>query len=108
MIVREIDGQEPPLGIERLLAGPVSVAEALRRARSASPQELADHRARAKRERAELRAATAHVPLTLDALLDKMGWSNEYAEHLVQPYCECEDGVEGWERCPHAQDLGLY
>lgn len=98
---------EMPLSVERLFASPVSLAEALRRARTATPQELAANRARLKQERAVLRATTAHVPLTLDALLDKMGWSDEYAEHLVQPYCDCEDGMEGWERCQHAQDLGL-
>lgn len=53
------------------------------------------------------RAAAPQVPLTLDALINKMGWTRGYAEHLVQPYCECWDGMDGWEYCQHARDLGL-
>jgi len=57
--------------------------------------------------RAGERAATATVPATVAALIAKMGWCREYAEHLVQPYCECGDDIDGWSYCEHAQDLGL-
>lgn len=59
------------------------------------------------RERAEQRAATTTTPLTVDGLLTKMDWSREYAEHLVQPYCECGNDMDGWSYCQHAKDLGL-
>lgn len=63
------------------------------------------------REAAERRAAertSAHrMPLDLDALLDKLDWSPEYATHLVQPYCTCGDSSDGWDYCQHARDEGL-
>lgn len=86
----------------------------LDRALNATPEERAawareaDRReAEAAQLRAEERATTASAPLTLDALLVKMGWSREYAEHLVQPYCTCGDDIDGWSYCEHARDLGL-
>ena len=83
------------------------VADSIRRWMDATPQERAAWAAEAEQARVRERAAADHVPLTLDALLDKMGWSEEYAEHLVQPYCECGDGMDGWDRCQHARDLGF-
>lgn len=83
------------------------VAASIRRWMDATPQERAAWAAEAEQVRVRERAAAEHVPLTLDALLDKMGWSEEYAKHLVQPYCECWDGMDGWEYCQHARDLGL-
>lgn len=87
---------------------------ALDRALNATPEQRAEWaRERERREaaeaaeRAEERAAATSVPLTVDALLAKMGWSREYAEHLVQPYCECGDDIDGWSYCQHARDLGL-
>lgn len=87
---------------------------ALDRALNATPEQRARWAAEAQRrqdeeqrQRAEERAAVVPVPLTLGALLAKMGWSREYAEHLVQPYCECGDDIDGWSYCRHAEDLGL-
>jgi hypothetical protein len=57
--------------------------------------------------RAAERAAATPVPLTVDALLDKLRWSREYAEHVVQPYCDCWESYHGWEMCTHADDLGV-
>lgn len=74
---------------------------------NATPQERAAWATEAEQRRAEERAAAEPVPLTLDALLDKMGWPRAYAEHLVQPYCECGDDIDGWSYCEHARDLGL-
>ncbi len=67
-------------------------------------QEAADRQARA-----EQRESTATVPLTVDTLAERMGWTREYAEHLVQPYCDCEEESYGggWSYCQHARDLGL-
>jgi hypothetical protein len=45
--------------------------------------------------------------LTMSGLLNKLGWSEEYAEHLMQDYCTCSWGSEGWDLCQHAYDLGL-
>lgn len=64
----------------------------------------------ATQRRADERAAVTAEPLTLHALLVRVqqwGWSREFVEHLVQPYCACEDGQDGWEFCEHARDLGL-
>jgi len=47
------------------------------------------------------------VTLTLDSLLDKLGFGRDYAEHLVQPYCTCGDSADGWSTCAHVRDLGL-
>lgn len=89
-----------------------AVADYLRRQQSAE-----------KAARSDERAAAPRVPLTLDALIDAIGkrvddgcgWDllkrQQYAEHLVQPWCVCEpergDGSEGWELCPHAKDEGF-
>lgn len=91
-----------------------SLPAALDRALNATPEQRAawaregeQREAAAARERAEERAAVVPVPLTVDALLAKMGWSQEYAEHLVQPYCRCGNDIDGWSYCEHARDLGL-
>lgn len=84
------------------------------RALNASPEQRAmwareaeRREAEAARERAVERASHATRPLTIDALLAKMDWSREYAEHLAQPYCDCGDDIDGWSYCDHARDLGL-
>jgi hypothetical protein len=85
-------------------------ADTVNRWMNATPEERAGWAAKAKQRRAEERAAAIPVPLTLEALLarmERLGWSREYAEHLVQPYCECYDGRDGWEYCEHARDLGM-
>jgi hypothetical protein len=72
-----------------------------------SPDEKVARLIDAMRVREQERAAAKHVDLTLSALLDKLGFSREYAEHLVQPYCHCGDSNDGWWSCQHAQDLRL-
>lgn len=62
----------------------------------------------ARRSRANIRAASARTELTLDAVLEKLGWSREYAEHFVQPYCTCDDTYDGWMYCEHARDEGVH
>lgn len=105
--------EDDPLSVHlREMAG--RVAESMHRALNATPEqraqwaaESAEREAEARRMRAEERAARDPVPPTLDALLDRMGWSREYAEHLVQPYCDCGEDIDGWSYCEHARDLGL-
>jgi hypothetical protein len=71
------------------------------------------------------RTYTPRVPLTMDALIDAIGkrvddgcgWDllkrQQYAEHLVQPWCSCEvdggwrDEPGGWIFCQHAIDEGF-
>jgi hypothetical protein len=71
------------------------------------------------------RTSAPRVPLTMDALIgaigkrvdDGGGWDllkrQQYAEHLVQPWCSCEvdngwrDDAGGWELCRHAVDEGF-
>lgn len=85
---------------------PAMNATPLQRAQWAA--EAARHAATAAEERAAVRASTEVVPLTLETLMESRGWDRKYAEHLVQPYCECEPDREGgWEFCQHARDLGL-
>lgn len=66
----------------------------------------AETAAKQRAERQQQRDAAAPTDLTLEALLDKLGFSPEYAEHLMQPYCHCGDGHDGWDYCAHARDLG--
>lgn len=87
---------------------------AMERMLNATPEQRAEwrrqaelHEAEEARQRAEERAAVVPAPLSMGALLAKMGWSREYAEHLVQPYCECRDDIDGWSYCQHAEDLGF-
>ena len=102
-------GVTMPFSAEQLVEGEAARA-AFGRWMTATPQERAEWARQADQRNAEERAAAEHVPLTLDTLLarmDRWGWTREYVEHLVQPYCECEDGMDGWEYCTHARDLGL-
>jgi ferric-dicitrate binding protein FerR (iron transport regulator) len=87
-----------------------AMAAAFQRWRDATPEERAEWARQADQRAAEERATAETVPLTLGALLarvERWGWSREYMEHLVQPYCDCEDGRDGWEYCRHARDLGF-
>jgi hypothetical protein len=74
---------------------------------SATPEQRDQWAREAAERRAAERAASAPTLLSLDALLDKLGWTQEYATHLVQPYCQCYDGMDGWEYCEHARDDGV-
>lgn len=62
----------------------------------------------ARRSRADIRAGAARTELTLDAVLEKLGWSREYAKHFVQSYCTCDDTYDGWIYCEHARDEGVH
>lgn len=73
----------------------------------ATPEQRQQWKREARERRAAERAQHPPVPLTLDALLDTLGYTREYATHLVQPYCSCGDSADGWDLCPHADDLGL-
>lgn len=74
---------------------------------SATPEEYAAYGAQLRQERAAERAASERVPLTCCRLVDRLGWSMEYAEHFVQPYCTCSDSYDGWDYCAHARDEGF-
>jgi hypothetical protein len=70
----------------------------------------AEREARIRRmaeERKELREHSPRIPLDVAALEDKMGWKRGFVEHLMQPYCTCGVGYDGWDHCEHATDLGL-
>lgn len=84
-----------------------SLAAAFRDYLNATPEQRAAWAQEAAAQRATERAEATPVPLTLDTVLDKLGWSREYAAHFVQPYCTCGDSYDGWDLCVHAQDLGL-
>jgi hypothetical protein len=74
---------------------------------NATPEEHAAWARQAAEQRAAERAHAEPVEPTMDALLAKLGWGPQYARHVVQPYCRCEDDIDGWSRCLHATDLGL-
>lgn len=82
-------------------------AASFQRFMNATPEQRAEWARDAQERRRAERAAATLVPLTLDALLDKLGFDSAYAEHLVQSYCTCGDGRDGWDYCQHARDLGL-
>lgn len=92
---------------EEQLADAQRASDAIQRWFDATPAEREQWQREALERRAEERAQHEPVPLTLDALLDTLGFSVEYATHLVQRYCSCADSADGWDRCAHADDLGL-
>jgi hypothetical protein len=103
--VRRIASYQP--ASEEMLREGLAFGDAFRRFMSATPEQHEQWMREAAERRAAERAATQRAPLSLDALLDKLGWSQEYAEHVVQPYCTCGDGSDGWDYCQHARDEGL-
>lgn len=72
-----------------------------------APERRAERIEEQRQKRAAERAGSDRKPITLEALLDKLGFSREYGEHLMQPYCYCDHGHDGWDYCAHAQDEGL-
>lgn len=92
---------------DEVLAEAMKIRDAYSRWSDATPEQRAQWAEEQKQARAEERATSERKPLNLDALIDKMGWTREYAEHLVQPYCYCESGRDGWEYCSYAYDEGL-
>lgn len=103
-----IEQQEVVISVsEEMLADQVGFGAAVQHFLTATPVERAALADAARERRARERAAADRRPLTLDALLDHLGFSREYAEHLVQPYCSCGDSNDGWNYCQHARDEGL-
>jgi hypothetical protein len=96
-----------PVPHPEVLADAASIWAGWERMVSATPEQRAQWAAEQKRDRTNERAAAERKPLTLDALLDKLGFTREYAEHLVQPYCDCGDTADGWDYCQHVRDEGL-
>lgn len=94
---------------DQQLADAREMTAAVDRWMNATPEQRAEWQHQAAARRAEERADAEQMPLTFDSLLARMDWSREYAEHFVQPYCECgpHRHDDGWYRCPHAEDLGL-
>lgn len=69
-----------------------------------------------ERHRLEYRARLAEReghewarPPTVAKLVERMGWTWAYVDHLVQPYCTCGPRGDGgaWVVCAHATDLGV-
>jgi len=89
------------------LAGATAASAAFARWQAAwTPEAVAERAREEANQRAAERQAIEARELTLDRLLDKLAFSREYAEHLVQPYCRCECGHDGWQYCAHVEDLG--
>jgi hypothetical protein len=95
-----------PISAE-VLADAQEMRTALKMYMRSTPEQRAQQAAGAALTRVEERAAAERVPLTLDALLDRLGFDQAYAEHFVQPYCTCSDSDCGWDYCQHASDEGL-
>jgi hypothetical protein len=88
-------------------------------------REWMDQQVQVERDaRAVERRTIPRVALTLDTLIDAIGkrvddgagWDRrkreEYADHLVQPWCGCgaeasDDWAPGWTLCQHARDEGF-
>jgi hypothetical protein len=85
----------------------LGLGQAFERFMSATPEQRAAWAEDARAERSRERQVAERRPLTLDALLDKLGFSREYAEHIVQSYCTCGDTSDGWDYCAHAYDGGV-
>jgi hypothetical protein len=96
-----------PVSAEVLLDGRATAA-AIQGWLTATPEDRARMASDAAAARQQEREAAGPArELTLDGLLDNLGFSREYAEHLMQPYCYCGDGPDGWDYCQHTRDLGL-
>lgn len=68
-----------------------------------------ESRTRFFREDSERRTLPGR-PVTVDALLEQLGWSAAYAEHRLHPACECsDDRYDGGSvyLCSWAEDLGF-
>lgn len=90
-----------------LLAHSFGLGEAIAKWWGMSPEERLAVQERGREQRQTEREQVEPQPLTMDALLDNLGWSRAYATHVVQDYCECHDSGDGWVTCQHAEDLGI-
>jgi hypothetical protein len=63
---------------------------------------------RKERERIIAEQKANPVPLTLESLIKELGWTTEFAEHFVQPYCTCTTGGYDytWDECSHSPGGG--
>jgi hypothetical protein len=77
--------------------GIVEPTDAERAERAAAAAEWAEASAR--------RRAEPGPPLTLDALLDLLGWDAAYAAHRLHPECHCS--TTDWYLCDFAQAEGF-
>lgn len=89
------------------LAEAEGTAEAVGWAINATPDEWEQRQAEMRVARAAERAAATPQPVTLERLVDALGWNRRYVEHVVQSYCTCHDSSDGWYVCPHADDEGV-
>lgn len=92
---------------DEVLRDSLDLRSAVQEYQQATPQQREEWRREAAAARAEQRAVTVRKAVTAHRLLDKLGWTPEYAAHFVQPYCECENTRDGWEYCEHARDEGV-
>lgn len=92
---------------DELLADAEAIRDAFREWMDATPERRERWAREAAGRRATEREASTVAALSLDALLGKLNFTEQYAAHLVQPYCTCGDGLDGWDYCEHARDLGL-
>lgn len=81
--------------------------DAVSQFQKAAPAEREQWVREAAATRAAERAQHPHQALTVEVLIEKLGWTPEYASHFVQPYCDCEVGMDGWEYCQHSRDEGV-
>jgi hypothetical protein len=94
---------------QELLDDALALQESWRRWEQATPEQREQWQREAAAQRLAERERATHRALDLDSLLDACGLSREFAEHLVQPYCNCSPETDGggWYRCRHAEDLGI-
>ena len=83
------------------------LANAARFDMRATPTERATYRQHAAQLRAVERQRCDERAPTVEALGEKFSWSPAMVWHLVQPYCQCEIGHDGWQWCRHAADEGV-
>jgi hypothetical protein len=102
----EKHSQIVPMSDEQILDA-LDLQAAWLRMRNATPEQREQWAREAKERAAAERAAAPHVDLTLAGLIEKLGWTWAYAEHFMQPYCDCSDSRDGWDYCQHARDEGV-
>lgn len=92
---------------DEMVADAAEIRDGLHWLFNATPEEIEARQAELSQARAAERATYERRPLDLARVLDGLGWSMEYAEHFVQPYCTCSDSYDGWDYCAHARDEGF-
>lgn len=59
------------------------------------------------RERVAAERAIPGHPLTLEAVLEALGWSAAFAAHWIHPACHCDPFDDDPSLCDWARDLGF-